>query len=165
MRENLEYGLVRAVAGCLGRMPRGLARGLAGGLAFAVYWCFGRLRRVGMRNLELALPELSLQARKKILRRVYIHLGWQLVEFCRMTRYTAENTRELDAHRGSGALPRGAGPRQGRPHHHRAPGRMGAFQLLPLAHGPSHGHDHPQSRQPPPRCSTSTASAACTATS
>jgi Kdo2-lipid IVA lauroyltransferase/acyltransferase len=24
---------------------------------------------------------------------VYIHLGWQLVEFCRMTRYTPENTR------------------------------------------------------------------------
>jgi Kdo2-lipid IVA lauroyltransferase/acyltransferase len=93
MQENLEYGLVRAVAGCLGRMPRGLARLLAGWLAFAVYWCFGRLRRVGMRNLEMALPELSPQARKKILKRVYVHLGWQLVEFCRMTGYTAENTR------------------------------------------------------------------------
>src|SRR5580658_7110877 len=74
-------------------MPRGLARLLADGLAFAVYWCFGRLRRVGMRNLEMALPKLSLQARKKILKRVYIHLGWQLVEFCRMRHYTAENTR------------------------------------------------------------------------
>jgi KDO2-lipid IV(A) lauroyltransferase len=94
MQENLEYGLVRAVAGCLGRMPRGLARLLAGCLAFAVYWCFGRLRRVGMRNLELALPEVSSKIRKKILKRVYIHLGWQLVEFCRMTRYTAENTRD-----------------------------------------------------------------------
>jgi KDO2-lipid IV(A) lauroyltransferase len=93
MQENLEYGLVRAVAGCLGRMPRGLARLLARCLAFAVYWCFGRLRRVGMRNLQLALPELSSQARKRILERVYIHLGWQLVEFCRMTRYTAENSR------------------------------------------------------------------------
>ena len=93
MQENLEYGLVRAVAGCLGRMPRGLARLLAACLAFAVYWCFGRLRRVGVRNLQLALPELSPKARKQILRRVYVHLGWQLVEFCRMTRYTAENTR------------------------------------------------------------------------
>jgi KDO2-lipid IV(A) lauroyltransferase len=93
MQETLEYGLVRAVAGCLGRMPRGVARLLAACLAFAVYWCFGRLRRVGMRNLELALPELPAQARKKILKHVYIHLGWQLVEFCRMTRYTAQNTR------------------------------------------------------------------------
>jgi len=74
-------------------MPRGLARLLAACLAFAVYWCFPRLRRVGMRNLELAFRELPSKTRKKILKRVYIHLGWQLVEFCRMTRYTAENTR------------------------------------------------------------------------
>jgi KDO2-lipid IV(A) lauroyltransferase len=94
MQENLEYGLVRAVAGCLGRMPRGLARLLAACLAFAVYWCFGRLRRVGVRNLQLALPELPSKTRKRILRRVYIYLGWQLVEFCRMTRYTAENIRD-----------------------------------------------------------------------
>jgi len=94
MREHLEYGLVVAIARCLGRMPRGLARLFAGGIAFAVYWSFGRLRRVGVRNLEMALPELSSKARKRILRRVYIHLGWLLVEFCRMPRYTAENTRD-----------------------------------------------------------------------
>jgi KDO2-lipid IV(A) lauroyltransferase len=93
MQESLEFGLVRAIAYVLGRMPRGWSRLLAVCLAFAVYWCFGRLRRVGMRNLELALPELPAQARKKILKHVYIHLGWQLVEFCRMTRYTAQNTR------------------------------------------------------------------------
>jgi KDO2-lipid IV(A) lauroyltransferase len=93
MRENLEYWLVVAVGRTLGRVPRGLARLLAGLLAFGVYWAFGRLRRVGMRNLELALPEVSVEARRKILRRVYVHLGWQLVEFCRMMRYTQENTR------------------------------------------------------------------------
>ena len=92
--EQLEYGLVVAVARCLGRMPRRLARLWAGLLAFAVYWSFGRLRRVGVRNLELALPELSSKSRKRILRRVYIHLGWQLVEFCRMSRYSPENTRD-----------------------------------------------------------------------
>ncbi len=73
-------------------MPRGVARPLARGLAFTVYTCFGRLRRVGERNLEMALPELSSEARGKILKQVYLHLGWQLVEFCRMARYTAENT-------------------------------------------------------------------------
>ncbi len=93
MREHLEYWLVVAIAGCLGRMPRGLARFLAGCIAFAVYWSFGRLRRVGVRNLQMALPELSSETREKILKGVYIHLGWQLVEFCRMPRYTAENTR------------------------------------------------------------------------
>jgi KDO2-lipid IV(A) lauroyltransferase len=93
MRETIEYWLVLAVARTLGVMPRGLARLLAGLLAFFVYWTFGRLRRVGVRNLELALPELSSRTRTEILRKVYRSLGWQLVEFCRMTRYTAENTR------------------------------------------------------------------------
>jgi len=93
MRKNLEYWLVLAVALTLGRLPRPVARLLAGGLAFAVYRLLGRLRHVGLRNLEMALPELSLPARQRILRGVYRHLGWQLVEFCRMPRYTAENTR------------------------------------------------------------------------
>lgn len=93
MWENFEYGIVFAAASCLGAMPRGVARVFSGCIAFAVYWCNGRLRRVGRRNLKLAMPELSSRDRKKILQRVYVHLGWQLVEFCRMTRYTPENTR------------------------------------------------------------------------
>ncbi len=92
MREKIEYWLVVAVARSLGRMPLGLARLLAGGLAWAVYRGISRLRRVGMRNLELALPELPPAERKRILRGVYRHLGWQLVEFCRMPGYTRENT-------------------------------------------------------------------------
>jgi KDO2-lipid IV(A) lauroyltransferase len=92
MRENLEYWLVVSVARILGRMPRGLARLLANAIAFTVYWAFGRLRRVGVRNLELALPELSPAERGKILRGVYRYLGWQMVEFCRMSGYTVENT-------------------------------------------------------------------------
>src|SRR5580692_7945104 len=93
MRENLEYWLVVAVARALGLMPRSVARCFSGAPAFLTYWLAGRLRRVGTRNLELAWPQLPAQARKRILRRVYIHLGWQLVEFCRMTRYTPQNTR------------------------------------------------------------------------
>ena len=95
MRQNLEYWLVVAVARLLGRIPRSWARLLASLIAFAVYRFFGRLRRVGMRNLELALPDLPIRERKGILRGVYRHLGWQLVEFCRMPRYTAQNTRHL----------------------------------------------------------------------
>ena len=94
MRENLEYWLVVAVARCLGAMPRWLARLWASALAFAVYWLFGRLRRVGETNLKLALPDLPSQIKRKILRGVYISLGRQLVEFCRMTAYTRENTKD-----------------------------------------------------------------------
>jgi KDO2-lipid IV(A) lauroyltransferase len=92
MREKIEYWLVLALAGSLGWMPRGLARLLAGGLAWAMYRSLGRLRRVGLRNLQLARPELSAEDCDGILRGVYRHLGWQLVEFCRMPRYTAKNT-------------------------------------------------------------------------
>lgn len=93
MREAIEYWLVVPVARALGRVPRRPARWAARAVAIAVYWCFGRLRRVGARNLEMALPELSRGERKRILRGVYVSLAWQLVEFCRMQRYTAKNTR------------------------------------------------------------------------
>jgi len=81
------------VARTLGWLPRGLSRLLAGVLTWCAYRALGRLRRVGQRNLKLAQPELSAQERDRILRGVFRHLGWQLVEFCRMTRYTPENTR------------------------------------------------------------------------
>jgi KDO2-lipid IV(A) lauroyltransferase len=93
MLETLEYWLVVVVARTLGWLPRSLARLLAGGLAGGIYRLHGRLRRVGHRNLEMALPALSAAERDQILRGVFLHLGWQLVEFCRMTRYTPENTR------------------------------------------------------------------------
>lgn len=93
MQEKIEYWLVLAIARTLGRMPRSVARWLAAGIALTVYHLLGRLRRVGVRNLELAMPELSAHQRKAILRGVYRHLGWQLVEFCRMQRYTAQNTK------------------------------------------------------------------------
>jgi KDO2-lipid IV(A) lauroyltransferase len=93
MQERLEYGLVVVVARSLGWMPRGVARRLADALTWGVYRIMGRLRGVGLRNLERALPELNAAERERILRGVFRHLGWQLVEFCRMTRYTAENTR------------------------------------------------------------------------
>jgi len=93
MQEKIEYWLVVAVARALGIMPRGLARLLAGILAWLVYVLMSRLRRVGTRNLSLALPQLPLAERTRILRGVYRSLGWQLVEFCRMPRYTPDNTR------------------------------------------------------------------------
>jgi KDO2-lipid IV(A) lauroyltransferase len=93
MRDKLEFWLVLAIALPLGWLPRGLARLLAGGIAGCAYQGFGRLRRVGERNLELAFPELPLESRRAVLRGVFRSLGRQLAEFCRMSRYTPENTR------------------------------------------------------------------------
>jgi len=115
LRENVEYWLVLIGSRALGAMPRGVARLFAGALAFAVYHVLGRLRRVGERNLELAFPGITPQKRAELLHGVYRSLSRQLVEFCRMSGYTAENTREwirteglehyLKAHsRGKGVL-------------------------------------------------------------
>jgi Kdo2-lipid IVA lauroyltransferase/acyltransferase len=93
MRETLEYWLVAASARVLGWLPRPLARACSTTLALVAYICLGRLQRVGQRNLELAFPALPLKTRKRILWCEYLHLGYQLVEFCRMHRYTPENTR------------------------------------------------------------------------
>jgi len=93
MREKLEFWLVMIVARPLGWLPRPMARCVAGVIAWGAYRGLGRLRRVGLRNLELALPELSAGERNEILRGVFRSLGRQLIEFCRMTRYTRENTR------------------------------------------------------------------------
>jgi len=94
MQKSLEYWLVVAVARVLGWMPRWLARLFADLLAWCVYHAMGRLRQVGERNLQLALPELPEVRRGEILRGVYRHLGWQLVEFCQMPGYTRENTKD-----------------------------------------------------------------------
>ena len=94
MREKLEFWLVMIVARPLGWLPHGAARLVASGIAWVAYCSLARLRRVGDRNLELAFPERTIHERRKILRGVFRSLGRQLVEFCRMTRYTPENTRD-----------------------------------------------------------------------
>lgn len=92
MQKKLEFWLVLAIARTLGRLPRGLARVLVRMLTWSAYLGLTRLRRVGERNLRMALPELPQSERNRILRHVFRNLGWQLVEFCRMRRYTAANT-------------------------------------------------------------------------
>jgi len=94
MRERIEFWLVTAVARTLGRLPRPVARALVGLLTSVLYLLLGRLRRTGQRNLELALPELPAPQRQRILRKLFRNLGWQLIEFCRMPRYTRENIRD-----------------------------------------------------------------------
>jgi len=92
MTETLEYWLVWWVARGLGLLPRSVARLLGAMLGRGVYMAAGRLRRTGLRNLEIAMPEMALSERQETLKKLYRNLGWQLVEFSRMERYTAENT-------------------------------------------------------------------------
>jgi KDO2-lipid IV(A) lauroyltransferase len=76
--------------GCLGVLPRGLARAVGAGIGWLAFLLLGRLRRVGLRNLELAFPAKTAPERETILRGVYRNLGYLLAEFCQMSSYTPE---------------------------------------------------------------------------
>jgi KDO2-lipid IV(A) lauroyltransferase len=88
--------LVRGV----GVLPRPVARGVGIGIGHLARVLLGKLRRVGQRNLAMALPELSEAERERILRGVYVSLGRQLAEFCRLGRLTRENAHELIEYEG-----------------------------------------------------------------
>jgi Kdo2-lipid IVA lauroyltransferase/acyltransferase len=90
--EFLQFVAVWCLANMLGLLPHGLARRVGAGLGWLVHGLAGRLRRTGMRNLELAYPEMPAAERQRILRLVFRNLGWQLAEFCRMERDTPANT-------------------------------------------------------------------------
>ena len=92
MTEILEFWLVWCVARGLGLLPRPVARLLGAIVGRAVYLVAGRLRRTGLRNLEIAMPEMPPLERQRTLKRLYRNLGWQLAEFSRMERYDAANT-------------------------------------------------------------------------
>jgi KDO2-lipid IV(A) lauroyltransferase len=89
IRQRLEDWALRGMAGVVGILPRGAARAVGAGIGGAAWVMLGRLRQVGMRNLEIAFPEKTVAEREKILRGVYRSLGWQLAEFCKMGGYSA----------------------------------------------------------------------------
>ncbi len=92
MRENLEFAVVWTLVKLLGVLPRRWARALGASVGAAAYRLLGRLRKVGLTNLELAFPEKTDAERERILRSLYRNLGWLLAEFCQMQRYKPEKT-------------------------------------------------------------------------
>ncbi len=100
MRQKLEYAPVWLLVKLIGVLPRPLARAVSMLLAHLVYFLHGRLRRVGMRNLEIAFPEKSRGERKHILRGTYTSLGRLLAEFCLFPRYTRENASQVIVYEG-----------------------------------------------------------------
>jgi KDO2-lipid IV(A) lauroyltransferase len=91
LRERLEYALVWPFIKGIGLLPRPVARAIGITLGLTVYALHGRLRRVGLRNLALAFPEMADSERRRLLRGEFISLGRQLAEVCLFPRYTREN--------------------------------------------------------------------------
>jgi len=95
VRERLEFFAVWALVHALGAVPRGVARRAGAGIGAVAFGLLGRLRLVGLRNLELAYPEWTAEQRMATLRLVYRNLGWLLAEFCLMSGYTREQACEF----------------------------------------------------------------------
>jgi KDO2-lipid IV(A) lauroyltransferase len=113
LRQALEFGLAWLFIHLLRALPRRMARAAGAAIAAIAFVLMGRLRRVGRRNLETALPALPAAEREAILRQEYRHLGWLLGEFCQMSTYTQEYASRFIRYQGLehylGARDRGKG--------------------------------------------------------
>jgi KDO2-lipid IV(A) lauroyltransferase len=89
-RQAIEFAFAWTFVHLLGILPRRLARSAGAIIAGIAWFALGRLRRVGLRNLELAFPQMPFAERKRVLRLEYRNLGWQLAEFAKMSGYTPE---------------------------------------------------------------------------
>ncbi len=77
-----------------------MARGVGVALARIVYLVHGKLRRVGMRNLEIAFPGMPEAERKATLKRVFDGMGRQLAEFALFPRLNKNNVANVAVHDG-----------------------------------------------------------------
>ena len=105
-------------------------------IATAAYHLHGRLRRVGHRNLALAMPELTPAERRVIIRRVFMNLGRLLGEFSQFPKITEQNIAKLVEYDGfenyKRASERGRGVLM-------LTGHVGAWELCAFAQG-VYGH-------------------------
>lgn len=100
MLERLQYWPLALFVRVVGAMPRPLAHGIGILIGRIVYYIHPRLRRVGLRNLQLAFPDKAVTERRKILRGLYVSLGRLLGEFCLFPHYTRENASEIAVYQG-----------------------------------------------------------------
>jgi KDO2-lipid IV(A) lauroyltransferase len=95
MRHRIELAPVWLLVRMLALLPPSGARAVGIVLARTVHLLHGRLRQVGMRNLQLAFPQMAASERRRILRRVFTSLGRQIGDFCRFPRYNRQNVSQL----------------------------------------------------------------------
>jgi len=96
----LEYLLAWGVVHSLAIVPRPLAESLARLYTRFLDLAIPRLRRVGMRNLELALPDLSAGDRTRVIDGVFHSIARVLVSFAQFPRLNRENIHQLIRYEG-----------------------------------------------------------------
>jgi len=91
LRDALEYGLARVALTSLALTPLPISNLLARGYARLLDLSMPRLRRVAMRNLEFALPQLQASERARIAGGVFRSIARLLVTFSRFPRMNRKN--------------------------------------------------------------------------
>jgi len=87
-RHLLEYVAARVVLALLALLPLPLARRVAMVGSRVVLKCLPRLCRIGLRNLELAFPDLSLLERRWLVNQSFDTFGRILADFAHFSRTT-----------------------------------------------------------------------------
>jgi len=95
----LEYAPALFVLGLLGLLPRKAAVLIGVSVGRLAFHMFGKLRRVGLRNLELAFPEKSNAERESILKGAFRNLGRVMAVVSGFGGLTAENMTGLIEYR------------------------------------------------------------------
>jgi Kdo2-lipid IVA lauroyltransferase/acyltransferase len=108
-----EYWLAVLTTSVFNAMPRSIAHRAARALSRMAFRFAGRQRRAGMINLRMALPELTDEARLRVLRGSFENLGRLLVEFTHFPELNKGNISQFVVHDGLAnyleALRRGRG--------------------------------------------------------
>ncbi len=131
MGEWLEYAAVWVILKALGALPRSVARGLAAGVARAMYAVSPKLRRTAEFNLRLAFPEWGDAQRQAVIRGMVRNLGWMAAEFARLPRYSKDSIEEVVILEGHENFL--AGQRRGKGVLYLT-GHIGAWELSSFAH-------------------------------
>jgi Kdo2-lipid IVA lauroyltransferase/acyltransferase len=87
----LEYAVARALVGFLSIIPRNAAMWFGVSVGRLAFHLLGRLRRVGLRNLELAFPEKTEPERTQILKGAFRNLGRVLATVSHFAELNAGN--------------------------------------------------------------------------
>ena len=86
---------MRVLFALLGALPRKLSLRIGEWIGHVAYRLVGGLRRVALRNLEIAFPEKSLSEREAIARGSFENLGRVLAELTQFPRMTKDELKDL----------------------------------------------------------------------
>ena len=100
LRTFLEYAAARSVLSTLGLLPAPAAYGAGIGMGKIANLLARNLRRTGVTNLRLALPEKSEEERARLLRECFDSLGRQLGLFSQMSSRSGDELKQLIEVRG-----------------------------------------------------------------